>query len=120
VVVRVEAGQHVAIGKVLNGHGGYAPGRLVQSTKRVLTSEEWRLLDQRMENAGLWESPPDKDKDDRIGVDGAEWVVEGRRGNNYQFRSVWSPDDSSFPQYRKACEYLLTIAGIHPGSKALY
>ena len=70
-----------------------------------------------MENAGLWEAP---DKDDRLGLDGAEWVVEGRRKGQYQFRSVWSPDDKSFPQYRKACEYMLTLAGIHPGNEKIY
>jgi hypothetical protein len=117
VVVRGEAGHFVVIGKVLSGKGGYAPGRLERSTKRTLTSEEWRLLDQRMANAGLWEAP---DEDNQRGADGAEWIVEGRREKRYQFRSAWSPEDSSFPQYRKACEYMLSLAGIHPGAGELY
>jgi hypothetical protein len=55
-----------------------------------------------------------------MGLDGAEWVVEARRKGSYVFRAVWSPDDNSFPQYRKACEYMLSLADVHPGADAVY
>src|SRR5262245_33711717 len=88
VVAFLEAGKPVIVGKVLSGKGGYEPGTLVRTTKRALNPDEWRLLQQRLENAGLWEST---DRDDRLGVDGAQ-----------------------------ACVFMLELAGIKPPSEELY
>jgi hypothetical protein len=116
VVAFMDSGKPTVVGKVLSGQGGYDPGRVVHTTRRILTTDEWNLLEQRLENAGLWEPP---DKDDR-GLDGAEWVLEGRRQGHYRLHDVWSPTDSTSPQYRKVCIYMLELAGIRPVPKDLY
>ena len=118
VVVAFKAvGRLVVIGKVLDGRGGYEPGGLAHTTRRLLSDVEWRLLEQRLENAGLWEPP---DRDDRSLTDGAEWVLEGRKDGRHSFRAVHSPTDSTFPQYRKVCAYMLELADITPGAEDLY
>lgn len=117
VVVSKAEGRLLVVGKVLDGKGGYTPGKLASTTRRILRHEEWRLLEQRLENAGLWEAP---ERDGRRGADGSEWVLEGRRDGRYSFRSMWSPTDRSFPQYRKVCEYMLDLAGIGPPVEDLY
>lgn len=117
VVAFKEEGHPVVVGKVLSGKGGYEAGTLAQTTRRALSADEWRRLEQRLENAGLWEPP---DRDDRVGADGAEWIVEGRKGGRYSFHVVWSPTEGTFPQYRKVCSYMLELAGISPAAQDLY
>jgi hypothetical protein len=45
------------------------------------------------------------------GEDGANWVLEGRRGNAYHVVHRWSADDGPF---REACLTLLRVAGLVP------
>jgi len=117
VVASLEDGVPLVVGKVLSGKGGYEPGNLVQTTKRRRSSDEWRLLEQRLENAGLWEPT---DRDYREILDGAEWVLEGHDGKHYRFHLVHSPEDTAFPQFRKVSAYMLELAGIRPSEAELY
>jgi hypothetical protein len=114
VVVTETEGQWTVVGKVLSGRGGYEPGTLARTTKRALTAAEARLLENRLANAGMWEPT---DKNPETGVDGAEWVLEGRRTSRYAFHDVWSPTDRTFPQYRRVCIFLLQLADILPSPK---
>jgi hypothetical protein len=117
VVVTMEAGRPVVRGVVLTGRGGYEPGKVARSTRRVVTSEEWRLLRQRLDNAGMWEST---DTNDSSGVDGAQWILEGQKDGKYRLHDVWSPTAERFPQYVKVCLYMLELAGIKPSDEELY
>jgi len=110
VVISSEPEGWVATGKVLSGKGGYAAGKVVRTTRRMLTTDEVRLLEQRLENAGLWQ-PTDLQQE---GTDGSEWLLEARDGARYMFHDVWSPRENTFPQYRKACVYMLELAGVMP------
>jgi hypothetical protein len=115
-VVTLEDGRPFIAGKVLSGHGGYDPGTLSRTTKRELRPEELRLLEQRLENAEVWGAAF---TDDRRGLDGAEWIFEGKRQGKYYFHDVWSPG-TDFPQYRKAAAYMLELAGVQPTDRDLY
>lgn len=115
-VITSEDGRLFIAGKVLSGRGGYDPGTLSRTTKRQLKPEEMRLLEQRLENAEVW-GPAFSD--DRRGLDGAEWIFEGKRQGKYYFHDVWSPG-TDFPQYRKALAYMLQLAGVQPRSEDLY
>jgi hypothetical protein len=112
VVVRARGKEWVASGKILGGKGGYEPGKVVRTTERKLSQEEVRLLLQRLENAGIWEST---DKQQR-GTDGSEWLLEAQEAGRYAFHRVWTPSGSTFPVFRKACGYMLELAGILPES----
>jgi hypothetical protein len=113
IVVVSEQGQRwVVSGKVLSGKGGYAPGTVARTTERKLSADEARLLLQRLEKAGIWE-PTDTQQE--LGADGSEWLLEGLQAGTYAFHKVWSPEESTFPQYRKVCRYLLELADILPG-----
>jgi hypothetical protein len=43
-------------------------------------------------------------------------LLEGKKAGRYRLHEVWSPTDRTFPQYRKACVYMLDLAGISPTS----
>ena len=107
----------VVSGFVLDGQGGYAPGSVKERTRRLLTSSEWKLLQQRLENAGMWQAPI---KQSSKGLDGSQWILEGRRSGSYQLHDLWSPKPKEYPQYVKACVYLLELAGIQPKGEELY
>ena len=103
----------IIAGRVLSGRGGYQPGKVSRSTERKLSTAEARLLEQRLQNAAVW--GPDSVRDDR-GLDGSMWLLEAKNGPRYLLHEVWSPRDNTFPQYRKACAYMLELAGVMPES----
>jgi hypothetical protein len=103
-------------GVVLSGKGGYEPGRVAKTTRRVLTKSEWQLLQQRLDDAGIWEPTP---TDDRTGVDGAQWILEGKQDAKYRLHEVWSPNRTRFPQYFKACMLMLDLAAVRPDADEL-
>jgi hypothetical protein len=115
VTVRCEAGSAVAEGVVLTRRGGYAPDSIARTTRCAVSPENWRLLEQRLENAGVWEAP---DREPFQGTDGAQWLLEGRKAGKAFFRDVWSPRATTAPQYRKAALFMLELADIQPEEEA--
>jgi hypothetical protein len=112
----LEGGRVIITGKVLTGRGGYEPGTLSRTTRRELTPDERRLLEQRLESAEVWGPSIARDEP---GLDGAQWVFEGVRHGKYYFHDVWSPG-ADFPQYRKAATYMLELAGVLPIDRPPY
>jgi hypothetical protein len=112
VVIRAHGQEWVVSAKVLGGKGGYEPGILVRTTERKLSADEVRLLLQRLENARMWQ-PTDIQQE--LGTDGSEWLLEGQQDGKYAFHKVWSPEESTFPQYRRVCRYMLELGDILPG-----
>ena len=106
-----------ATGIVLSGSGGYEPGTVAKRTHRRLSASEWRRLEERLEKAGMWE--PDQ-PDDRLVMDGAQWILEGRAGGRYRLHDLQSPDPERSSQYIKVCTYLLELAKIKPSLAELY
>jgi hypothetical protein len=102
--------------KELSGAGGYEPGKLIVNRTRALTEEEWSTFTLLLEDALYWQIA---ERDDDMGTDGAQWIVEGVREGYYHLADCWSPDDGS---YRAACLYLLKISdiGISETSRDLY
>ena len=61
--------------------------------EKALSAGDWsRLLDALMA-ANFWSIDS---ADNRMGLDGAQWLIEGRRGNVYRGLSRWSPDDEVY------------------------
>jgi len=87
--------------KITNGQGGYKPGKLVVNKSRKLTKDQTTWFLERMEEVSFWklasfEKPyeigPNGEKVDLIGVDGAEWIVEGVKDGKYHVVDRWSPE----------------------------
>lgn len=73
------------------GAGGYEPGALIRHDSAALPEKEWHALIAALEQEHFWERPATVD---RGGADGAEWMIEGRRGNRYSIVDRWSPEDT--------------------------
>src|SRR6185503_15892511 len=75
---------------VLSGAGGYEPGTVERKMERPLQPAEWRRLTAALALSGFWKLPLRDPQSS--GADGARWLVEGRRGDEYHLVDRWSPD----------------------------
>jgi hypothetical protein len=66
----------------------------------ALSHDDWLRFQDVLITANLWSLDP---MDDRCGFDGAEWLIEGRRGNIYRGVSRWSPVGSFHDLGRLFC-----------------
>lgn len=108
VAIRVEriGDQRLIITKELDGAGGYAPGKVIVETTRLLSDGESARLEFLLADACFWQMSAEHGLG---GNDGAQWILEGQYAGRYHLVDRWSPQSGS---YRKACEYLLQISGL--------
>ena len=88
--------------KTTSGQGGYEPGTLVVNKKRALTKEQTDWFLDRIAELGFWGLPafekphegigPNGEKTVEIGLDGAQWILEGIKDGKYQVTDRWSPN----------------------------
>ena len=106
--------QCVLVAKELDGAGGYAPGRLGKRIIRTLSAEACAPLKELIEAVGFWRSPPPAPSDpDLLNFDGAQWVLEGRRGAAYHVWDVWSPDEPGpHASFRRLCLEMIRLSGL--------
>ena len=70
--------------------------------------EIWKKLLGHLEAADFWNLAGDPQDNER-GLDGADWVLEGRRANIYHSVIRWQPKLGPF---RDACEVLINASGL--------
>lgn len=70
--------------------------------------EVWKSLLAHLEAADFWNLAGDPEDNER-GLDGADWVIEGRRANIYHSVVRWQPKPGPF---RDACEDLIRVSGL--------
>jgi hypothetical protein len=93
----------------LRGSGGYRLGEVALWRARRLSKQEGDELDATLIRADFWRTPTHDY--DRYGGDGAQWILEGRKGDRYHVVDRWSPEDGPF---REACVRLLNLAHATP------
>lgn len=54
----------------------------------TLSPDGWEKLQSALTISGFWALDP---TDERIGLDGTQWLIEGRRGDTYHRVDHWSP-----------------------------
>jgi hypothetical protein len=70
--------------------------------------EVWTSLKRHLDAADFWNMAGDPGEDER-GLDGADWVIEGRRANIYHAVVRWEPKSGPF---REACQDLINASGL--------
>jgi len=110
IAVRVEVlGGAAAITAVeLDGAGGYRPGKVARRVERKLTKVEWAQVSDGLVKIEFWKTPT---REGRGGLDGAQWVLEGRKGSQYHVVDRWTPQGGDF---RELCLSLLKLADMLP------
>ena len=92
--------------KMCDRNGGFTPGNLVLNRTRNITEDQWKNFQAKFSKLNFWKSSPDINDD--WATDGAEWILESRKGNIYHFLKRFSPDNNDFA---KCCLYLISLAG---------
>lgn len=94
---------------VLSGTGGYEPGHVVQDIERKLTLHQWNVLQAALTRMNFWKLPTNIPWDDAGfgGVDGAQWIIEGRT-EGYHVVDRWGGADN----VQKIGLLMLDLAGI--------
>jgi hypothetical protein len=104
----------------LNCEGG-VDGRIDYERVFNLTDEEWKKLLKALEHTSFWTMPT---KESVFGLDGADWILEGRSAERYHCVVRWSPkshgDERELNAYREACLYLLTLSKIEIPQNRIY
>ena len=100
--------------KVMDGAGGYEPGKLILERSRELTPDEWSEFLRYLDDSCYWQLPT---RDDNIGFDGAQWIFEGVKGGRYHVVDRWTPQTGS---YRELCLYALKLSRLKFDPKELY
>jgi len=79
--------------KVSSGQGGYEPGKLIQDSIRTIKKEQTDWFLGRIEEMKFWSLPTEGSQEENvIGVDGAEWILEGVEDSKYHLVDRWSPE----------------------------
>lgn len=124
VVVRIERhGESYALSAVeLSGAGGYDPGVPQRRIAMTLRQSEWDAWLRMVAQSRFWQAQTvDQDSifdstgaySPWIGLDGAQWLLEARRGNDYHAVDRWSPlVEGPYTGYRRACTWLLLRTGM--------
>jgi hypothetical protein len=70
--------------------------------------EVWTAFLTQLQAADFWNLAGDPEEDER-GLDGADWVIEGRRAGIYHAVIRWEPKPGPF---RDACETIIKASGL--------
>jgi hypothetical protein len=95
----------------LNGKGGYQPGVVTKKNFLPLGEKETAQLRAALKKADFWKMQVRRDD---AGLDGAQWILEGRKGTEYRVVERWSPKTGP---YRELCLSLLKLSGLVSGDE---
>jgi hypothetical protein len=102
----------------LDGSGGYEPGSVAERKSTKLSEQETSRIRALIGTARFWEKPP---ADTRIGLDGAQWILEGRRQKTYHLWDVWSPEKiGPHAAFRDLCLEILRVSKIKIEQSEIY
>ena len=68
-----------------------------------LSDKQWARFKVLLDSCNFWKLKPTIPT---WGLDGADWILEGQRQDQYQFVLRWRPHDS----FEKCCEYLIKLS----------
>ncbi len=90
--------------KMTSGAGGYEPGKIKKSYNKKIDKEGVSKFLELLINEGFWELPC---RDDSMGLDGAQWIIEALSEGRYHLVDRWTPEEGSV---RKIGLYLLKLS----------
>jgi len=97
----------------LTGKGGYDPGKIKKKNKFELSSFEYEYLGKLLVGIDFWNMPTyepvSEDGTYGVGVDGAQWILEGNCGGKYHVVDRWSPE---YCKYQELGLFFLKLSGL--------
>ncbi len=102
--------------KRANGAGGYNPGQVVQNDTIQITESQWNEVMSKIYNINFW-GIPTVEKSDMIVMDGAMWIFEARKENNY---NMVYRQTSKGTEINELCMLLLNMSRLKINKKEIY
>jgi hypothetical protein len=116
VAIRIEKHNDVyaLYWKSCEGSGGYAPGKLIVDQQKLISEETWIEFIKRLNQIDFWNLST---REKNLGMDGAQWILEGKKPTQYHIVDRWTPGESS--DYYQCCSFLIDLAelDINPADK---
>jgi hypothetical protein len=104
--------------KVLSGQGGYEPGHAILNRNIKVSNDAVDHFLELLQKADFWNLPTEQQETNVVGVDGAQWIMEGVLDGQYHVVDRWSPDDGPF---RKAALFLaINLGDLNPRYQEVY
>ena len=107
-------GQTQLVAVELTGAGGYEPGTIANQIEKQLTPDHWHTLLQGIEKLNFWALPT---QEPSSGLDGAQWIIEGRDGSQYHVVDRWAPKSGP---YREVGLLFINLTGWSVPPKETY
>ena len=98
VTVRLDVssdGAGLLTAKVTDGRGGYESGKIVFDETTPLLADQVNGFLAQTERLQFW-SLPTRDEGKGVGLDGAQWIMEGVQNGRYHLLDRHSPSDEKF------------------------
>lgn len=92
--------------KMTDGKGGYEPGKIKEDYTKNISKDHIDKFLKLLESDNFWQLPI---KDDGLGFDGAQWIVEGLYNGKYHMVDRWSPKEGAA---RNIGLFLLDLSGL--------
>ena len=96
----------------LSGKGCYDPGHIERDDSFSVTLDEWNEFLKLLEKSSFWDFPATEIN--LTGVDGSQWILEGRAGGKYHSVDRWTPsendDKRELEKFVACCRYLLELS----------
>ena len=112
--IQKSSGSIAMIIKEANGTGGDETGTLKVDRTKQLSADEWNRFESLLATECFWRLDTSKDEG---GIDGATWLLEGKKSNRYHLAWQWSPQNKGF---RAACLYLLELSDLNIRQDEIY
>jgi hypothetical protein len=94
--------------KLCSGDGGYAPGNLIIHKQKIIDKMAWYAFIELLRQIDYWKLNTFEEVS--MGTDGAEWIIEGKRLNQYHWVERWTPNHES--KYFKCCNFLIDLTDL--------
>lgn len=93
--------------KLCDGAGGYEPGNLVVNEQQKIDKLIWDTFIAKLNQIDFWNLPTSIKS---FGLDGSEWILEGKTSNNYHVVDRWMPNENS--KFYSCCDFLIGLTDL--------
>jgi|GEM_PF-630901 len=77
------------------------------NTTKTVNIKQWQTFNQLLQKYNFWYMPSTQN---RLGIDGSEWILESHQPDGYYFVNRWSPNRKREESFRELCEYLVNLS----------
>ena len=116
ISIRIEKQENIYLltWKLCNGAGGYEPRQFIIAKQKQIdeiTREKFKTL---LNQIDFWNMETDIKK---IGLDGSQWILEGKNVDKYHVVDRWTPRGD---KYSQCCDFLIGITDLTINEKDKY